>query len=241
MRLLVLYLRSRQAPLATTGAVGSVVSLWQINQATDRRMAGLIALLAVVAATAAAGPGLAELDVDLDRTAVIAWPLWRATHVITAGIAVVSIVTATALTGHQLAPAGQVLRDATGMAGLLALGAASLGAGRAWILPLAWTLLGQIVALRLWSPPASAYQQALTWMHQPTASTAATVTAVALGVTGILPTQSSAPAHKAHPPGTPNSPAPRSPAAATPPPLSRLPVHPPPLGTHSHKSQLATK
>lgn len=186
MRLLVLYLRSRQAPLATTGAVGSVAALWQVNQATDRRMAGLLALLAVVAATAAAGPGLAGRDLDLDRTAAIAWPPWRTAHMITAGVAVIGIVTATALTGEQLAPAGQVIRDATGMAGLLALGAASLGADRAWILPLAWTLLGETVALRLWSPPATAYQQTLTWMHQPTASATAAVTAAVLGVTGIL-------------------------------------------------------
>jgi hypothetical protein len=47
------------------------------------------------------------------------------------------------------------------MVGLLALGAATLGAGWAWIVP-------------------------LTWMHQPTASTSAIVTALVVGVTGTV-------------------------------------------------------
>ncbi|MCI0688218.1 MAG: hypothetical protein L0Y54_13425, partial [Sporichthyaceae bacterium] len=113
-------------------------------------------------------------------TAAIAWPPRRAAHVIAAGAAVIAI--ATALTGDQIAPAGQIVRDAIGMSGLIALGAATLGADRAWALPLTWTLL-----TLLWAPAATAtYQRVLTWMAQPADTAPATSTALVLGATGVL-------------------------------------------------------
>jgi hypothetical protein len=185
MRLLVLYLRSRNLPLAVAGAAGSVAALWSIDRATDHRMAGLVALLAVVAATLAAGPGLAGADIDLDRTAAVPWPPRRAAHLAAAGAAVIAMVTATWVTGHQLAPAGQVTRDTIGMTGLIALGAATLGANQAWIPPLSWTLLSWTVTALPWPSPAT-HRQVLTWMLQPTDATAATVTALVLGATGVV-------------------------------------------------------
>lgn len=183
MRLLLLYLRSRQVPAALAAAVGSVAVLWWLGQATDDpTVHATLALLAVAAGTAAAGSGLAGADIDLDRTAAIAWPPRRAAHVLAVGAAIIGIVAATALTGHQLAPARQIARDAVGMSGLVALGAATLGASRAWVVPLTWTLL-----VLLWVPAAAAtYQQVLTWMLQPVASKPAAITASVLGVTGIL-------------------------------------------------------
>ena len=182
MRLLVLYLRSRSLPLAVAAAVGSVAAMWSVNLATDHRTAGLLALLAVVAATLAAGPGLAGSDIDLDRTAAIPWPPRRAAHVVAAGAAVIGVVTATWLTGEQLAPAAQVTRDAVGMTGLTALAAATLGASHAWMPPLTWTMLAL-----LWAPPATApYQQVLAWMVQPAHTTPATVTALVLGAGGLV-------------------------------------------------------
>jgi hypothetical protein len=183
MRLLVLYLRSRNVPLAVAAALGSVAGLWSIDRATDHRAAGVLALLAVVAATLAAGPGLAGADVDLDRTAAIPWPARRAAHVVAAGAAVIAIVAATGLTGEQLAPAAQVARDAIGMTGLIALGAATLGANHAWVPPLYWTLLAWTVMALPW--PATS-RQVLTWMLQPADATPAIVTALVLGATGVL-------------------------------------------------------
>jgi hypothetical protein len=183
MRLLLLYLRSRQVPAALAAAVGSVAVLWWLGQATDDPTAqATLALLAVAAGTAAAGAGLAGADVDLERTAAIAWPPRRAAHVIAVGGAIIGIVAASALTGDQLAPARQVVRDAVGMSGLVALGAATVGASRAWVVPLTWTLL-----VLLWVPAATAtWQQPLAWMLQPAASAPAAITASMLGVTGVL-------------------------------------------------------
>jgi hypothetical protein len=182
MRLLLLYLRSRQVPAALAAAVGGVAVLWWLGQATDApAVRATLGLLAVAAGTAAAGAGLAGADIDLDRTAAIAWPPRRAAHVIAVGGAIIGIVAATALTGDQLAPAGQIVRDAVGMSGLVALGVATLGASRAWVVPLTWTL----VAL-LWVPAAATYQQVLTWMLQPAASAPAAIAASVLGVTGVL-------------------------------------------------------
>jgi hypothetical protein len=185
MRLLVLYLRSRNVPVAVAAALGSVTALWSIDWATDHRVAGVLALLAVVAATLAAGPGLAGADIDLDRTAAIRWPPRRAAHVLAAAAAVIGMVTATWFTGDQLAPAAHVTRDAIGMTGLVALGAATLGANRAWIPPLSWTLLSWTVMALPWPSPATC-RQVLTWMLQPADATPATVTALVLGATGVL-------------------------------------------------------
>lgn len=183
MRLLLLYLRSRQVPAALAAAVGGVAVLWWLSQATDDpTLHATLGLLAVAAGTAAADTGLAGADIDLDRSAAIAWPPRRAAHVIAVGGAIIGIVAATALTGDQLAPARQIVRDAVGMSGLVALGAATLGASRAWVVPLTWTLL-----VLLWVPAAGAtYQQVLTWMLQPAASAPAAITASVLGVTGVL-------------------------------------------------------
>jgi hypothetical protein len=182
MRLLVLYLRSRSVPLAVAAAVGSVAALWSIDRATDHRVTGMLGLLAVVAATLAAGPGLAGADLDLDRTAAIPWPPRRAAHVVAAGAAVIGVVTATWFTGGQLAPAAQVTRDAIGMTGLTALGAATLGANHAWMPLLTWTMLAL-----LWAPPGTApYQQVLAWMVQPAGTTPATVTALVIGAGGVI-------------------------------------------------------
>jgi hypothetical protein len=195
MRPLLLYLRSRNVPLAVAAAVGGVAVVWSIDRATGHRVAGVLALLAVVAAALAAGPGLAGADIDLDRTAAIPWPPRRAAHVVAAAAAVIGMVTATWFTGDQLAPAAQVTRDAVGMTGLIALGAATLGANQAWIPPLSWTLLSWTVVALPWPLPAT-YRQVLTWMLQPADATPAIVTALVLGATGVLAYAVLGPAHE---------------------------------------------
>jgi hypothetical protein len=148
---------------------------------------GVLALLAVLAGTAATAPGLAGADVDLDRTAAIAWPPRRAAHVVVAGAAVAGIVATTALTGDALALAGTIARDATGMTGLVALGAATLGASRAWLPLAAWVLLALPFTAPFGTRPTGpTYKLLLTWMIQPTDTTSATAAAVSLGVVGAL-------------------------------------------------------
>jgi hypothetical protein len=189
VRWLALYLRSRSAPAALAAALGSVAALWWLHQALDDpEPRPLLALLAAVAGTAAIAPGLAGADRDLDRTAAIAWPPRRAAHLAVGAAVVVGLLAATALTGDPLAPAGPIVRDVAGLGGLVALGAAILGAARAPLLPVAWTLLVLRFSPALGGTPPSrpGYKQALTWMIQPDGTTAATAAAVLLGVGGAL-------------------------------------------------------
>ncbi|HEY8474092.1 MAG TPA: hypothetical protein VIL37_15855 [Natronosporangium sp.] len=186
MRLLVLYLRSRRVPLSVAAAVGSAAALWSIDWATQHRASGAAALLAVVAATLAAGPGLAGADTNLDRTAAIAWLPRRAVHAVAACAAVIAIVAATGLGGEPLAPTGQIVRDAAGMSGLLAAGAVGLGASRAWIPPLSWLMLAWTLAVADRRTLPETALAALTWMLQPAGSTSAAVVAAVLGTAGTL-------------------------------------------------------
>jgi hypothetical protein len=181
MRLLVLYLRSRQVPMAFAAAVPSVAALWAVNL---RAAGALLGVLAVLAGVAAAGPGLAGADLDLDRTAALAWPPRRAAHLIAIGATVTGLLAATTLTTSPIAPTAQFIRDTTGMTGLLALGAATLGASRAWIPPLTATLAGWTLLATAHLPPT--WRPILTWMFQPANSTTATITAALLAATGGL-------------------------------------------------------
>jgi hypothetical protein len=85
------------------------------------------------------------------------------------------------VTGARFGPAWLVVRDAAGLLGLTALGAATLGTARAWFLPLGWTL-----AAILFPQTEPVIGQILTWQAQPPATTAATVTAVLLALGGLI-------------------------------------------------------
>lgn len=69
------------------------------------------------------------------------------------------------------------------MLGLTALGAALLGVTRAWIAPLAWTL---IAILPMMGPSEHLRMQVAGWLIQPADTTAATVCATILAATGLL-------------------------------------------------------
>lgn len=180
MRWLVLYLRSRSVPLALALVAGSALALgWLVSVTDDARVHDTMALLAVLAATATAAPGLAGADHDLDRTAAIAWPPRRAAHVLLAGVLIAGTVSFV----HN----GSVLRNVAGMGGLVALGAATLGASSAPLLPISWTLLVLPFAPPFGTPPTGpGYQVALTWMVQPAATGPATGAAVLLGAAGTV-------------------------------------------------------
>jgi hypothetical protein len=73
------------------------------------------------------------------------------------------------------------------MGGLVALGAVTLDAARAWLPPATWTLLVLPFTPPLGIPPAGpTYKLMLTWMIQPAGTASATVSAVALGAFGTL-------------------------------------------------------
>jgi hypothetical protein len=164
------------------------VALWALGLAIDNPEGrGLAALLLALAGTTAIAPGLAGADPDLDRTAAIAWPPRRAGHLIVAGSAVLGALYTTALAGEHMAAIGYLARNVAGLTGLVALGAVILGAARAPLLPVVWTLV-----VLWWAPPMGvppthpAYKVVLTWMVQPVQTQQATVVAIALAIAGTL-------------------------------------------------------
>lgn len=97
---------------------------------------------------------------------------------------VIAILEATALTGYPLDQAGPIGRNVIGLTGLVALGAATVGPSRAWLLPLTWTALLVRYTPPFGIPPSHPESmRMLTWLMQP-GNTSATVAAVLLGIAG---------------------------------------------------------
>ena len=169
MRPLTLYLRSRSVPAGLAALFGCAVSLWALGLAVDNRDGrGLLALLATVAAVAVIAPGLAGPDHDLDRVAAIAWSPRRAAHVVVAAAIVVGLLGVTAQIGDPMSGIALIARNAAGLAGLVALGAATLGAARASLLPILWAVLVMQVTPPMGAPPdRPMYREMLTWLAQP--------------------------------------------------------------------------
>jgi hypothetical protein len=79
---------------------------------------------------------------------------------------------------------GQLVRNVAGLTGLVALGAVVVGAARAPLIPVVWTLLALGAAAE---PPAGpTYKVVLSWMVQPAGTRTATVMALAVAVAGGL-------------------------------------------------------
>ncbi|NJC70681.1 hypothetical protein HC031_13295 [Planosporangium thailandense] len=182
MRWLGLYLRSRGVPVALAVSVCVVAVVWGLflgfshHRDAGMRLVALAVMLAVVpVATTLAGP-----DDALERTASLPWPPRRAAHLLAALAVVTGLLLATQATAARFGPATVVLRDAAGLLGLTALGAAFLGAHRCWFAPVGWTL----VVVPFLQPGGKAYEQGLAWMLQASGSRPATAVAVTLALVG---------------------------------------------------------
>ncbi len=176
MRLLSLYLRSRQIPAALAAAFVATAGLWLVGISSSVQARPTLAVLAIGFGVAVFGAGLGGADPDLERTAALRWPPLRAAHVLTVAALVAAAVVATGL-----APTEVVLRNALGLAGLTALGAAVLGRQLSWCFPLAWA--GGASVMPAMSQPA--IMQVFTWPAQPWSSTTALVTALAAATAGL--------------------------------------------------------
>jgi hypothetical protein len=174
MRLLSLYLRSRQVPVNSLVAAACAVGI-SIPEYTSTALNRLVALLAITAVVSVAATGFGAPDPALDRTAAMPWGRWRAAHVLAVGALAAGL-------GTLLAPSDVVVRNATGLTGLAALAVTVLGGGLAWSLPLTWTVVTAVPALTGQVPGAPA----LTWPFQPAGTTAATVAACVLGGSGAV-------------------------------------------------------
>lgn len=183
VRWLTLYLRSRRVPMALAGAGSSVVVIWSLwSVFSDSRTVGpetvIMTILLLVAALTAT---LGGPDDALELTAALRWPSRRVAHLLGAFLVVVVLLAGTLATGARFGPAGMVVRDAAGLLGLTALGAATIGTARSWFLPLGWTLAAVLFPS---GEPVAA--EILTWQAQPPSSHAAAVTAGLLTLGGLI-------------------------------------------------------
>jgi hypothetical protein len=177
MRLLVLYLRSRQVAVGAGIALVCVVGL-NLLAGDSPSVQQMLAVLAVALVTGVTAAGLAGVDPALERTAALDWRVRRSAHVVAVGglAAVLGVVAGPPM------PAEMVLRAAVGLTGLAALGVTLLGGGLAWWVPVTWTV-GAVGAWLASQPPAAPL---LTWLLQPPDTTEATVAAWTLGLGGLL-------------------------------------------------------
>ncbi|MFD5617031.1 hypothetical protein [Streptomyces yangpuensis] len=181
MRWLVLYARSRQVPAALAVAAAGALAVWALARGGGAPGDPRPAALVLTVAAAAASTGLGGQDLALDRTAAIRWWTRRTAHVLIAGTAACGMILGLRVMGEDLAATAFVVRDAAGLMGLAALGAAVCGAAHAWTLPVGW------LALSSFSPPLTGVPlEVLTWMLQPPGTTAGTCTALALTAAGTV-------------------------------------------------------
>ncbi|GAA3334744.1 hypothetical protein GCM10020358_00390 [Amorphoplanes nipponensis] len=193
MRGLTLYLRSRGTPMALALAGGCAALMWSLwSVFSDSPTVGpVMVILTVLLLVAAVTATLGGPDDALDATAGLRWPRRRVTHLLAAFLVVVVLLLVTAATGARFGPAGLVVRDAAGLLGLTALGAATMGTARAWFMPLGWTL-----AAVLFPRAEPLLGRVLTWPAQPPASTAAAVTAGLLAAGGLVAYAMAGPAQR---------------------------------------------
>ncbi|MFI1993875.1 hypothetical protein [Actinoplanes sp. NPDC020271] len=182
MRWLMLYLRSRRAPLAAAVAVGCAVLTWSLWLAASntREVGPELVLLTVLLMVTALTPTLVSPDAALERTAALRWLPRRAAHVLAGMLLVIGLLAVTLLTPARFTPELLVARNAAGLLGLTALCATVISPARSWFVPLGWTL-----AAILYPQGESRLGQVLTWQAQDPRNGAAAVTAVALAVGGL--------------------------------------------------------
>jgi hypothetical protein len=182
-RFLTLYLRSRRTPAALAGILAATIGWWALGLAVRDPLGHLvIAALAAAIGAAVLAPGLAGADVDLERTAALRWPRWRAAHVIAWAAVLTGVLAVTLLTGDPIAPAMVLLRNASGLVGLVAVTAALFGTSGAWVPPLAWSAVGV-----MGGPLAGSWlREAGTWLVQPAENGPATAVAAVLALSGLV-------------------------------------------------------
>jgi hypothetical protein len=114
----------------------------------------------------------------------VAWSarIRRLLHVLVVALVVIWAFQAIqAIGGHQFLTISMSLRDGAGLTGLAALGVVVVGASLAWLFPVVWC------AAAMMTPPSSIPAvQVITWLLQPAESTAATITAIVLGLGGTI-------------------------------------------------------
>jgi hypothetical protein len=175
-RPLVLYARGRWAGQVACGLAAVATACVAIRLLTSGTEA-LLAVMAPLAAVSLLGFALGAADPALERATPRRRSRWRA-----AELGVCAVAGGVALLPALVpadAHAGAALRNLAGLGGLTALGAAAVGARRAWLVPTAWAFAGAAVG-----PRAESWLDPLTWPVQPEGTGVAF--AVVLAVAGAL-------------------------------------------------------
>jgi hypothetical protein len=183
-RWLPLYLRSRRVPLAapiSLATVAAVTLLWSAS-ADRAEVDPSLAVLTLVLALAPLIPTLTGDDDALEKTAALPWPPRRMVHLIGAGAFVAVLLLGARAAGADFGPAGLIIRNSAGLAGLIGLGVALFGARLAWTAPIVWSALQAMLAV----PGGPGWQQSLLWLIQPADSIPAGITAAVLLVGGVV-------------------------------------------------------
>ena len=183
-RWLPLYLRSRRVPLAapmSLAAVAAVTLLWSTSADGPEVDPGLAALT-VVLALAPLIPTLTGDDDSLEGAVALPWPPRRILHLLAAGTFVAALLLVARAAGADFGPAGQIIRNSAGLAGLIGLGVALLGTRLAWAAPVGWAGLPAMLA----GPGGPGWQQSLFWLIQPANSFPAALTAAVLLLAGMI-------------------------------------------------------
>lgn len=154
-------------------ALGAVGAAGIVLRAAGVRVE-LLALVLPLLATAVAATTLTPPDAQLESSAAVRWPRWRAVHLLVAAGAVI------AACGPALAGApGLTLRNALGFTGLAAAASVRARGEGAWIAPTAWCFAAAALG-----PQATGIAAIATWPVQPVGETAALAAALALAATG---------------------------------------------------------
>lgn len=196
-RWLPLYLRSRRVPLAapiSLATVTAVTLLWSAS-ADQPDVDPSLAALTLVLALAPLISTLAGADDALEKTAALPWPSRRVLHLTGVGAFVAVLLLASRAAGVDFGPTWQIIRNSSGLAGLIGLCVALLGTRLAWAAPVTWSALQVLLGV----PGGPGWQQTLCWLVQPTDSVPAAVTAAVLLLAGVVTY-----AARASPPRPPN-------------------------------------
>ncbi len=170
MRWLALYARSRQVPASLAAVVISAVA---VGALAGTAVGGRVIRGCPVSSSLRGRwrPRSGSAGRSLSRwtgRAAIRWVPRRAAHVLLCGAVVGTVLLTVQAMGEDMATTAFVVRDSTGLMGLVALGAVLAGGQYAWTLPFAW--------LSFWflgPAPNSAPMQVASWMLVPSGTTAA--------------------------------------------------------------------
>ncbi|RKR86440.1 hypothetical protein BDK92_0666 [Micromonospora pisi] len=188
MRLAELHLRARGGPVFATG-LGLVTLLswiagnWIAGRPYFDGPASRVpvVMLAPLLAAVLLGPTMAGADEELERGTARPWRRWRLGHLLLAVAAIGAAVTSTGLRAPEVFGAHALLRNTLGCVGLVALGAALLGARLAWL-----PAFGYVCAVYAAGPQTGDAARIWAWPLQASSVTASWLTAGGLFALGTI-------------------------------------------------------